>query len=71
VNEVIEPFDNGVLVGHIGHWTACGSGAAEFHMIAASPADHSRTIVMQLQITGPQEQQALDIALATFGLVTV
>lgn len=71
-NEVIEPFTNGVLTGHIGHWTSCGaSRTAEFHLVIASPADQSRTVIMQLQITGPLEQEARDIALATFGLVTI
>jgi len=71
-NEVIEPFTNGVLSGHIGHWTSCGaSRTAEFHLVIASPADQSRTVIMQLQITGPLEQEARDIALATFGLVTI
>lgn len=69
-NEVIEPFDNGVLSGHIGHWTECGTaGTPELHVVAASPADGLRTVVLRVVITRPDEQRALELALATFGLV--
>ena len=43
-------------------------GSAEWHLIVASPADQAFTAVVEMQLTGPQDQQAFDVVLDTFNV---
>ena len=48
-------------------YTGCGqSGTAEYHVIAANPANQAFTAVVVVQITGPDEQPILQGILDTF-----
>jgi hypothetical protein len=63
----VEPYDDGAFVGLHGIWTSCGSTFdPEWHQIVASPASQSFTVVLQIQITGPDEASVIDDVLASF-----
>ena len=50
-------------------YTGCGNSAtAEYHVIAANPADQAFTAVVVVQITGPDEQPILEAILDTFDM---
>ena len=68
VNEAIEPYDDGVFVGSHLIYTECGGegSTAEFHVVAANPADQAFTALLRIQITGPDEQPILRRHPATF-----
>ena len=62
-----EPYDDGAFVGLHGIWSDCGTELdPEWHQIVASPASQSFTVVLQIQITGPDETADLDNVLASF-----
>lgn len=67
-NETTEPYDDGAFAGHHLIYTGCGSGPPEFHVIAANPANQAFTALLQIQITGPGEQNVLDTILDTFNM---
>jgi hypothetical protein len=67
-DEVVQPYDDGVFVGSHLIYTECGGGSAEFHVIAANPANQAFTAMLRIQITGPAEQPILDGILATFNV---
>jgi hypothetical protein len=68
-NNTVVPYADGVFTGSWAQWTDCGAGgAAEWHLIVASPADQAFTAVVQIQLTGPQDQQAFDVVLETFNV---
>jgi hypothetical protein len=63
----VVPYADGVFTGSWGRWTGCGAtGEAEWHLIVASPADQAFTAAVIVQMTGPRDQQAFDVALETF-----
>jgi hypothetical protein len=66
--EVVEPFTNGRFSGMIGRWAGCGSsGAVEYDVIVASPADQSLSYILMVQSTGPADQAAIATVIASFG----
>jgi hypothetical protein len=67
--EAVLPYSDGVFTGLWGQWTGCGpTGQSALHVIASSPADSAFTAVVVVQLTGPQDQQALDVVLETFNV---
>jgi hypothetical protein len=67
--ESVVPYADGVFTGLWGQWTDCGAtGQSARHVIVASPADHAFTAVVGVQLTGAQDQQALDVVLETFNV---
>ena len=68
-SSTVVPYADGVFTGSWAQWTECGpGGAAEWHLIVASPADQAFTAFVQIQLTGPQDQQAFDVVLETFNV---
>lgn len=66
-SNTLEPYDDGVFTGQWAQWTNCGpTRAASWHLIVANPANQAFTAVVTVQLTGPQDQQALDVVLETF-----
>lgn len=65
----VEPYADPVFTGVVQVGTACGAGTASWKMVVASPASQARTVVVQVQITGPAEQAAMDNVLNSFNLV--
>lgn len=65
----VEPYADPVFTGVVQVGTACGAGTASWKMVVASPASQARTVVVQVQITGPAEQAAMDTVLNSFNLV--
>ena len=68
---VLQPFSRGDLVGLHGIWRRCSgtTTTSEWHQIIASPADQSVTVVVQIQTTGPADQQALDTVISSFAIL--
>ena len=65
----VVPYADGVFSGSHVQWTECGAtGQGALHLIVASPADQTFTAVVSIQLTGPQDQQALDVVLETFNV---
>lgn len=65
--KVVQPYDDGAFVGLRGVWSSCGStGAPQWHQIVASPASHSFTFIVQIQITGDQELAELENVVRSF-----
>ena len=65
----IRPYDDGAFVGLHGVWSPCGpTGVPEWHQVVASPADQSRTLLLQIQIPLPSEGSDLDNILRSFNL---
>jgi hypothetical protein len=63
----VEPYDDGAFVGLHGIWTSCGpTFDPEWHQIVASPPSQSFTVVLQIQITGPEQASVVDNVLASF-----
>ncbi len=68
-SSTVVPYADGVFTGSWAQWTDCGpGGAAEWHLIVASPADQAFTALVEIQLTGPQDQQAFDVVLETFNV---
>jgi hypothetical protein len=68
-DEAVVPYSDGVFTGLSGQWSDCdATGQSALHVIAASPADSAFTAVVVVQLTGPQDQQALDVVLETFNV---
>ena len=68
-SSTVVPYADGVFTGSWAQWTDCGpGGAAEWHLIVASPADQAFTAFVEIQLTGPQDQQAFDVVLETFNV---
>lgn len=61
----IEPFQNGVLVGVVHRYTACGPTGAEQHIVAASPLDHAFTAVLLLHVAAPVDPSIAPTVLAS------
>lgn len=65
----VEPYTDPVFSGVVQVGAGCGTGTASWKMVVASPASQARTVVVQVQITGPAEQVAMDNVLGSFNLV--
>ena len=48
--------------------SAGATGQAAWHLIVASPADQAFTAAVVVQLSGPQDQQALEVVLETFNV---
>jgi hypothetical protein len=69
--EELLPYDDGVFVGTELIETGCGDvGAAEHHVIAANPSSQAFTLLLEAQITGPDQAPILDAIKATFGVAS-
>lgn len=63
----LRPYDDGAFVGLQAVWSSCGAtGAPQRHLIVASPASHSFTFVVQIQITDENEAATLDNIVRSF-----
>jgi hypothetical protein len=63
----VVPYDDGAFAGQWWQHRECGaSGEAEFHAIVASPASADVTVVVVVQLAGPEDQPALDAVLESF-----
>ena len=61
------PYDDGAFFGEWWRLTECGvSRQAEFHVVVASPASEDATVVVVVQLVGPQDQPLLDTVLQSF-----
>ena len=67
--ETSAPYDDGVFAGTHVTYTGCGGGDAEYHVIAANPADQAFTAAVQVQITGPEFLPILDGIIESFNRV--
>jgi len=62
-----EAYNDGAFVGLHGIWTECGTTQlAEWHQLVVSPTDNSRTLILQIQITGPAELAVLQNLIDSF-----
>ena len=65
----VEPYDDGAFVGLHGTWSDCGPQFdPEWHQVVASPANQSFTVVVQIQITGPDQASVVDNVLGVVQL---
>ena len=65
----VVPYADGVFTGSWSQSTGCGTtGQSAWHVIVASPADQAFTATVAVLLTGPQDQQALDVVLETFNV---
>ena len=65
--EEVVPYDDGAFFGEWRKLTECGpSGEAELHVVVASPASEDVTVVVIVQLVGPQDQPVLDAVLQSF-----
>lgn len=60
------PFDDGLYNGQFDVFTECGGTGAEYLVLAAVPTSRAFVIVVQIQVNGERDLEALDRALATF-----
>ena len=61
------PYDDGAFVGEWRQLTDCGSaGQAELHVVVASPASEDVTVIVVVQLAGPQDQAVLEVILQSF-----
>jgi hypothetical protein len=65
----VVPYDDGLFVGLAQVGSGCGTGAATWTMVAASPADESMTAMVHVQSATSADEQAVQIVLATFNLI--
>ena len=66
-SEEIVPYDDGAFVGEWRQLTDCGSaGQAELHVVVASPASEDVTVIVVVQLVGPQDQAVLEVILQSF-----
>ena len=66
----MQPYDDGVFVGSHRTYSHCGDqGTAEYHVIAANPANQAFTALLLIQITGPSEEPIVDGILDTFNMI--
>jgi hypothetical protein len=70
---VIEPYDDGALVGLHATYSQCGAtGAATFHLLAANAgSDTTRTYLAQVQSTNPAEEAVVAPVLASLNVVGI
>ena len=65
------PYNDGAFIGLHGVWSDCGqSGLPEWHQLVVAPADNSRTLVLQIQITSQAELPILQNILDSFNTGT-
>ena len=65
--EEVVPYDDGAFVGEWRRFTGCGqSQQAELHVVVASPSSEDVTVVVIVQLVGPQDAPLLDIVLQSF-----
>ena len=70
VSDDVQPYDDGVFVGSHRTYRHCGDqGTAEYHVIAANPANRAFTALLLIQITDPSEQPIVDGILDTFDMI--
>ena len=63
----VVPYDDGAFVGLHGTWSDCGPEFdPEWHQVVASPPSQSFAVVLQIQITGPDQASVVDNVLASF-----
>lgn len=61
------PYNDGAFVGLHGVWSDCGeTGLPEWHQLVVAPADNSRTLLLQIQITSPAEMPILQNIIDSF-----
>jgi hypothetical protein len=65
----VVPYDDGLFAGLAQVGSGCGTGAATWTMVAASPADESLTAMVHVQSATPADEEAVQVALATFNLI--
>jgi hypothetical protein len=66
-DEEVMPYDDGAFFGEWWRFTECGvSRQAEFHVIVASPASEDVSVVVVVQLVGPEDQSLLDAVLQSF-----
>lgn len=64
----VEPYANANFTGHQRTFTECGGTATSIVIVTASPADHSFTAMVLVQLTGEADDAAtLDGLLNSFG----
>lgn len=61
-----EPYDDGLYTGYVQYLSACGGTQASAVYIAASPADGSFVVLVQVQLVSDADLAALDQIIATF-----
>ena len=66
-----QPYNDGAFIGLHGIWSDCGeTGLPEWHQLVVAPADNSRTLVLQIQITSQAELPILQNILDSFNTGT-
>jgi hypothetical protein len=66
----VEKYDDGVFVGHIQTFDACGGTASRIVQVAANPADEAFTALVLVQLTGqPDDHDTLNGLLLSFSRV--
>ena len=69
LSDTVIPYADGVFTGSWAQWSECGpTGQAAWHLIVASPSDQAFTAAVIVQLTGPQDEQALQVVLETFNV---
>lgn len=62
----VQPYADAVFSGLVQVGTGCGSGAATWNMVVASPADESFTAIVQVQMASAADEDAFNMVLDTF-----
>ena len=66
-----QPYNDGAFIGLHGIWSDCGeTGLPEWHQLVVAPADNSRTLILQIQITSQAEAPILQNILDSFNTGT-
>ena len=66
----VQTYDDGVFVGHIQTFDACGGTASRIVQVAANPADEAFTALVLIQLTGePDDTDTLNGLLLSFSQV--
>lgn len=64
-----QPFDDGIVTGLFDVYGDCGGVGATYIVIAATPADGSYTVVVEVQVNADRDFEALDQIIGTFQVV--
>ena len=68
----LQTYDDGVFVGHIQSFEACGGTATRNVVVVANPADGAFTAILDIQLTGqPDDASTLNGLLLAFNKVKV
>jgi hypothetical protein len=65
-----ESYDDGAFDGALRHWTNCGEAwvNSEVYNLAVSPPDDSMTLILNVQITSPDQRHVVEAIFASFNL---